>query len=639
MKKKTLLIIAAIALMIYVPSVSAATIEVNDDTSLVNAFENAKTNVTIKLTASITHDGTYLKVDEGRTLTLDLNGFNLTTASTTASNRSVTVENGNLTITGTGTITREGHSALAVWGSADENAKDYSVLTVGKDVTLIGDYGIGILNPSNSKNAYGVKVVFAGKAIATASGITVSGNIKHENGPVITIEDGAELTGGTEAAIYVAGNSTWTIGNAKVSGNLPLGIKSGNITINGGTFQATGEVADPTENNDGINPTGSTIQIESNANYYGHINLTINGGTFTSKNKYVLEEYTIGSSPLKVDKVQINGGTFKGAIYYSPIELSEKYLDTNPKFIAGGIFDDDVSEYAVAGTKTYVSYDEEDDAYLVIEKINVQEGTYTVTGKVSNAEANTTIQLKQGAKILQTTNLDEEGNYSFTKVAQGTYTIVVTSGEKTTSRYLKVEKNKTEDITMNDGYVGIFYIGNNLPDIAVQGLDEIVQRGGYVSMLISSSDNEEAETAIKNAVKAENYDFIDLSINGGDMSELESPLMLAVSYNLEGKTNIAIARYHEENVDKFKKLTAMPESKEDYEDGTYYVDEEEGIIYVFTSKFSTYAVTYDNAVENESTITNPQTSDNILRFVGMMFVAITLSGVGTYYYKKRKQTN
>ncbi len=115
--------------------------------------------------------------------------------------------------------------------------------------------------------------------------------------------------------------------------------------------------------------------------------------------------------------------------------------------------------------------------------------------------------------------------------------------------------------------------------------------------------------------------------------------MLALSYDLEGKTNIAIARYHDETVDKFKKLTAMPESKEDYEDGTYYVDEEEGIIYVFTSKFSTYAVTYDNTVENESTITNPQTSDNILRFVGMMFVAITLSGVGTYYYKKRKQTN
>lgn len=636
MKKKTLLIIATIALMIYVPSVSAETIEVNDDTSLVNAFENAKTNDTIKLTASITHDGTYLMVDEGRTLTLDLNGFDLTTTSTTASNRSVTVENGNLTVTGKGTITREGHNALAVWGSADKDAKDYSVLTVGKDVTLVGAYGVGILNPLASKDAYGVKVVFAGKAIATASGITVSGNIKHENGPVVTIKDGAELTGGTEAAIYVAGNSTWTIGNAKVSGNLPLGIKSGNVTINGGTYQATGEYATPTENNSGINPTGSTIQIESNANYYGHINLTINGGTFTSENNHILEEYTIDSSPLKVEKIQINGGKFISDNL--PIELSEKYQDTNPKIISGGTFNNDVSEYVVAGTKTYVSYNE-GVSYLVVEKMeNTQEGAYTITGKVSGAENNTTIQLRQGAKVLQTTNLDEDGNYSFTKVAKGTYTIAIIINNMTTSRYIKVEKNTTENITINDVYAKIFYIENNLPDIAVQGLDEIIQRG-FVTMLVSESNNEEAKEAVKTEVKAENYDFIDLSINGEETTELDNPLMLALSYDLEGKTNIAIARYHDETVDKFKKLTAMPESKEDYEDGTYYVDEEEGIIYVFTSKFSTYAVTYDNAVENESTITNPQTSDNILRFVGMMFVAITLSGVGTYYYKKRKQTN
>lgn len=83
----------------------------------------------------------------------------------------------------------------------------------------------------------------------------------------------------------------------------------------------------------------------------------------------------------------------------------------------------------------------------------------------------------------------------------------------------------------------------------------------------------------------------------------------------------------------------MPENKDAYKDGTYYVDEEEGMIYIFASKFSSYAITYDNANAGGSTIANPQTSDSILSFVGMMFAAIALSGVGTYYYKKRKQTN
>ena len=155
MKKKMLLIVAAIALMIYVPSVSAATIEVTDDASLVDAFKKAVTGDTIKLTKDVTHDGSYIMVDEGRTLTFDLNGFNLTTVEK-KENRSITVSNGNLTVTGKGTITMPGHNALAVWGSKDKDAKDYSVLTVEKDVTLVGKYGVAIFENQTkiNKDAY-----------------------------------------------------------------------------------------------------------------------------------------------------------------------------------------------------------------------------------------------------------------------------------------------------------------------------------------------------------------------------------------------------------------------------------------------------------------------------------------------------
>ena len=70
-------------------------------------------------------------------------------------------------------------------------------------------------NAKINKDAYGVKVTFAGKAKATDTGITVQGNIKNENGPVIAIKDGAEIVR-DEIGLYSAGNSTWTIGNAKV---------------------------------------------------------------------------------------------------------------------------------------------------------------------------------------------------------------------------------------------------------------------------------------------------------------------------------------------------------------------------------------------------------------------------------------
>lgn len=633
MKKKMLLIVAALALMIYVPSVSATTIDVTDDASLVDAFKNAVSGDTIKLTKDVTHNGGNIKVDGGRTLTFDLNGFNLT-AGEDASTRTIVVDNGNLTVTGKGTITKNGHNALAVWGSDDKDAKDYSVLTVDKDVNLVGKYGVAIFE--GNKDAYGVKVTFAGKTKAADTGIALQGNIKNENGPVVIIKDGAEIVG-DEIGLYSAGNSTWTIGNAKVSGKSALGIKSGTLTINGGTFLGNGESLDPKEYNDGINSNGSAILIESNSAYYGKINLTINGGTFISTNRFAFEEYVTSSGVLNVESLKINGGTFTSSEDNVTFMLSDALSKKIPTFISGGTYNNDVSMLVNAGYKSYVN----EDGNVVVEKVSVKEGTYSILGKVTNAGEGAVVQLKQGSKVLQISQIDDKGEYAFTKVAKGAYTLVVVDAFNTTSKYVKVEKDVTLDITIGNVGTRVVYVGNDTPDVAVDGLDEI---GGQneILMLIGKDEEEvDAHNALKEAVKAENYDFLEIELADGDqlITETNKVLMFAVPYNLEGKTNIAIARYHGQAVDKFKKLTAMPESRSEYKDGTYYVNEEEGMIYIFASKFSSYAVTYDNANGSGSTITNPQTSDNILRFVGMMFVAITLSGVGTYYYKKRKQTN
>lgn len=637
MKKKMLLIVATIALMIYVPSVSAATIEVADDASLVDAFKKAVTGDTIKLTKDVTHDGSYIMVDEGRTLTFDLNGFNLTTVEK-KENRSITVSNGNLTVTGKGTITMPGHNALAVWGSKDKDAKDYSVLTVEKDVTLVGKYGVAIFENQTkiNKDAYGVKVTFAGKAKATDTGITVQGNIKNENGPVIAIKDGAEIVG-DEIGLYSAGNSTWTIGNAKVSGKSALGIKSGTLTINGGTFLANGESKDPKEYGNGINSNGSTILIESNSSYYGKINLTINGGTFISTNRFAFEEYITSSGVLNVDSLKINGGTFTSSEDNVTFMLSNALSAKIPTFINGGTYNNDVSMLLNAGYKSYVN----EDGNVVVEKINVKEGTYKILGKVTDSEEGAIVQLKQGAKVLQISKVDDKGEYAFTNVAKGTYTLVVVDAFGSTSKYVKVDKDVTIDLTIGNVGTRIVYVGNDTPDVAVDGLDEVIARNEITMLIGKDVEETDAHKAIKENIKAENYDFLEIELADGEeiINETYNVLMFAVPYNLEGKTNIAIARYHGQAVDKFKKLTAMPENKDAYKDGTYYVDEEEGMIYIFASKFSSYAITYDNANAGGNTIANPQTSDSILSFVGMMFAAIALSGVGTYYYKKRKQTN
>lgn len=632
MKKKMLLIVAAIALMLYVPTVSAATLEASDDASLIEAFKNAQSGDTIKLTKDVIHNGGNIMVDNARTLTFDLNGFNLT-AGDDASTRTIVVDNGNLTVTGKGTITKNGHNALAVWGSDDSTAKDYSVLTVDKDVNLVGKYGVAIFE--GNKDSYGVKVTFAGKIKATDTGIPVQGNIKNENGPEVIIKDGAEIAG-DELGLYSAGNSTWTIGNAKVSGNSALGIKSGTLTVNGGTFIGNGASKSPEEYGNGLNSNGSAILIENNKNYYGNINLTINGGTFISTNRFAFEEYITSSGVFNVKSLKINGGTFESAEDNVTFMVSDILSTKIPTFISGGTYNNDVSMMVNAGYKSYVN----DEGKFVVEKINVKEGTYTISGKVSAISEGMIVQLKQGSKVLQVSKVDENGSYSFTKVANGTYTLVLVDAFNSMSKYIKVEKDTTIDLNFGNVGTRLIYVGNETPDVAVDGLEEISGQNEIIMAVGKDDEEVEAHNAIKAAVKSENYDFLEIALVDGDqeITETDKVLMLAVPYNLQGKTNIAIARYHGQAVDKFKKLTAMPSSRDEYKDGTYYVNEEEGMIYIFTNKFSSYAVTYDNAGESSS-IANPQTSDNILSFVGMMLAAVTLAGVGTYYLKKRKQTN
>ena len=159
MKKKLLFLVAALAL--FVPNVMAAEKTASTDAELIDAFKNAVTGDTIKLTDNIEHTGGKILVGDGKDITLDLNGYNIVTKA--ENDRSITVYNGILTIKGKGIIKHETHNALNVWGSDTETTKVYSKLNVEKDVTLEGDTGLAIFLGYNDKGAYGTEVNFAGK--------------------------------------------------------------------------------------------------------------------------------------------------------------------------------------------------------------------------------------------------------------------------------------------------------------------------------------------------------------------------------------------------------------------------------------------------------------------------------------------
>jgi len=374
MKKKMLFVIATVvAFALFVPSVMAAEHTAGTASDLKTKVTNAAAGDTVKLTADITMTEALVI---NKALTLDLNGndlvFDANGSYSVQNEIAIRVEGGNLTITGTGTISEaeSWFAPIIVKGSKDKTAKNYSTLTVGEDVTLKGYYGIMVRQGLAADNykAYGVTINFNGKIESLpevgstdsfGGGIYVNGFIKPadseydehgnlpegalDNYPVINLSDTAVIeTGGV--GLYAAGYATWNIDGATITAKeAGIGAKAGEFNVTDATITATGDYAVGTANGNGINATGAAIQIESNPSYAGLVSLNITGGTFTSEKGNAIYEYNVDTSntPVtSVSEVSINGGEFTSAEGKDTIALSEEFAEehTETEFIAGGVF-------------------------------------------------------------------------------------------------------------------------------------------------------------------------------------------------------------------------------------------------------------------------------------------------------------
>lgn len=315
--------------------------------------------------------GADIEVDQAltinRNLTIDLGGFTLSSATTNI--RLLDIKKGTVNLTGTGTIltTGTGGVPVRVYGSDDPTATNYTVVTVGKDVTLkttIDDvYGIFISFVEDVPHAYGVVINIDG-TIDAANGPYINGTIKDTEGnvPIINISDGATITanGSNGGAIYAAGYAKWNIGAATLTGKSGLVIKSGDVNLTNTTVIADGVEADPDPYGDGFNGTGAAIQVEQNSGYVGKIDITINGGTYTSENSNAVLAYTNNQPEdlQQFESLAINGGTFtaaKGqpAINFIQPEDTEATGSVDDKAIVniqGGTFSSDITDYVAEGS-------------------------------------------------------------------------------------------------------------------------------------------------------------------------------------------------------------------------------------------------------------------------------------------------
>lgn len=316
-----------------------------------------------------------IKVDQAlvieRDLVLNLGGFTLSSATTNI--RLLDIKQGAVNLTGTGTIltTGTGGVPVRVYGSDDPAATNYTVVTVGKDVTLkttIDDvYGIFVsFYPATDDtpaipHAYGVVINIDG-TIDAANGPYVNGTIQDTEGnvPVININNGATITASSGGAIYAAGYAKWNIGAAKLTGKSGLVIKSGDVNLTNTTVIADGVEADPDPYGDGFNGTGAAIQVEQNSAYAGKVDISINGGRYTSENSNAILAYTNNQPEdlQQFENLAINGGTFTAAegqpvinfIQPKDTEATGSVDDKAIVNIQGGSFSSDVSDYVAEGS-------------------------------------------------------------------------------------------------------------------------------------------------------------------------------------------------------------------------------------------------------------------------------------------------
>ena len=355
--KRILVSLLAIISMFVFTNVNAATVTVCatgcTHTNLPDAITAVTDADTIKLEENIALVATQ---EINKKVTIDLNGYTIS-----KDRMPLRVQGGELTLTGAGTVkeTAPWFGAVVVKGSDTPTDTNYSVVNIGKDVILEGFFAL-FIDATTAGNGYGIVINVAGTAKGmndgydNGAGIYIQGKIKHKtNYPIINVASTAKIES-VGLGIYAAGYANWTFADGvSVSGvDSAMAIKSGKVTINGGTWTVTGPDTTPTTGwSAGVNGSGATIQLESNSAYAGDIELVINDGTFVSTNGRVIYEYLgkAGDTDTAVSSVEINDGSFVASAGKDVFMFSQEFGDKITKFVNGGTYSSDPSAYANDG--------------------------------------------------------------------------------------------------------------------------------------------------------------------------------------------------------------------------------------------------------------------------------------------------
>ena len=324
--------------------------------TLTAAINEANTGDTVKLVNNVTENVT---IPAAKTITLDLNGMTLTNV-----DDHTILNNGNLTIMGTGRVDNISHAKGALYNKG-------TVVINGGTFDRSRENGMN-KGESGQNSWYTIK-----------------------NVGTMTINDGATVqTAGNNAAL---GKFSSLVSNGYFNANdynTNKGLDQPILTIDGGTFRGG---LNTIKNDDRAKLTinGGTFSNYYQAVVQNHNIAEITGGTFTAASDANTETYGIYNcgcgADIDLGTLTVSGGTFTGATY-AVAEVSSQNAIVN---ISGGQF---------AGTKAAIIKSSTSNATIAISggKFSSDPSAYVV------GNGNTNIVKRDGS----------EGAYTYTVLAK-----------------------------------------------------------------------------------------------------------------------------------------------------------------------------------------------------------------------------
>ena len=434
----------------------------------------AADNNTVTLLKDVTAD---ITIPAGKTMTLDLNGKTLTNV-----NDHTILNNGNLTITGTGKVDNISHAKGALYnkgtvvvngGTFDrskENGKTsndsgsnswYTIKNVGSmtihdgatvqtagNNTTLGKFSSlvsnGYFNAGDYTNNRGLE-----QPILTIDGGTFRGGlntIKNDDRARLTINGGtfsnyyqavvqnhniAEITGGTFTAASDANAKTYGIYNCGCGAEIDLGT----LTVSGGTFTgATYAVADVSSENADVTISGGQFAGTKAAivkSSTSKATIAVSGGKFSSDPSV----YVVGNGNTNIVKRDGSEGAYTYTVLAKSGLTSGVYL-TNPSgalasnyyvsSTANGVWTVSYSAPYSGGSSSY------DPTYSVSTPSKTEHGTVTVSPKNASKGDRVTVTVKpDSGYVLETLTVTDKNGDELTlkDKGDGKYTFTMPAGK------------------------------------------------------------------------------------------------------------------------------------------------------------------------------------------------------------------